>query len=293
MNYIREINEFYVRLETNPLTPSAISLWFAMMHVNNRAHWVKRFSVAASTLRLKSGLPLSTFKRARLELRDKGFILYTPQDTNAPLYEMVSLVARRERAEVERIETNGQEVSTGKSAGSSENIRVENNSCHVEEIAIEVESNMEVATVPSCSNHHQEVDEVDGGALFDMVREYLYSEEPVEKNEYQLCFSTYCFYEDHFGEPVDSEADELYHWAEIMGDTLVCEAIIRAIHSGHLIWKYVRGILRNWHKERLFTLLDVEKAEEDFRRKRGWRIPSKPRQKEILPDWWEERKYVG
>src|SRR5690625_3139685 len=139
MNYIREINEFYVRLETNPLTPSAISLWFAMMHVNNRAHWVNSFSVAASTLRLKSGLPLSTFKRARLELRDKGFILYTPRGTNAPLYEMVSLVARRERAEVERIETNGQEVSTGKSAGSSENVQVENNSCHVEEIVIEVE----------------------------------------------------------------------------------------------------------------------------------------------------------
>ncbi len=288
MNYIREINEFYVRLETNSLTPSAISLWFAMMHVNNRAHWVKRFSVAASTLRLKSGLPLSTFKRARLELRDKGFILYTPRGTNAPLYEMVSLVARRERAEVERIETNGQGVSTGKSAGSSENVQVENNSCHVEEIAKEVEGKVEEATAP-CS----EVDDVDGRSLFDMMREYLYNAEPVENNEYQLCFSTYCFYEDHFGEPADSETDELYHWAEIMGDTLVYEAIIRAIHSGHLIWKYVRGILRNWHKQRLFTLVDVEKAEEDFRQKRGWRVPNSGRQKEILPDWWEERQHVG
>src|SRR5699024_10568670 len=92
MNYIQEINAFYTRKQTNPLSGSAATLWHALMHVNNRAHSVKEFSVSASVLCSKSGLPLSTFKRARAELCEKGYILHQSRGTKAPVYQMVSLV---------------------------------------------------------------------------------------------------------------------------------------------------------------------------------------------------------
>src|SRR5699024_156451 len=77
------------------------------MHVNNRAHWVDEFSVAASVLCGKSGLASSTFKRARTELKEKGYIKVTSRGTRAPIYQVVSLCdgllgqyARREEQKV-------------------------------------------------------------------------------------------------------------------------------------------------------------------------------------------------
>src|SRR5690625_2807695 len=105
MNYLKEINAFYVRIETNPLTGSATALWHALIHLNNRTGWMKEFTVAASVICFKSGLPLSTFKRARNELRDKGYIMYTSRGTKAPAYQMISLVGEAKAVqEVEVVE---------------------------------------------------------------------------------------------------------------------------------------------------------------------------------------------
>lgn len=98
MNYLKELNAFYVRLETEPLTASAIALWHALMHVNNRTRWVERFSVAATVLCVKTNLPVSTFKRARAELKRKGLIRHVSRGKLSPFYEMVSLVVDDEAA---------------------------------------------------------------------------------------------------------------------------------------------------------------------------------------------------
>src|SRR5690625_7205312 len=92
MNYIKEINAFYMKIETYPLTASANVLWYTLLHINNRAGWIKEFTVAAVVICVKSGLPESTFKRARNELRDKGYITYRSRGTQAPVYRMISLV---------------------------------------------------------------------------------------------------------------------------------------------------------------------------------------------------------
>src|SRR5699024_11575153 len=76
---------------TNPLSGSAVCLWHTLMHVNNRAHWVDEFTVAASVLCSKSGLTSSTFKRARTELKEKGYIQVTSRGTKAPAYRIMSL----------------------------------------------------------------------------------------------------------------------------------------------------------------------------------------------------------
>src|SRR5699024_8280529 len=93
---IKEINSFYVKIETNPLSASATVLWYTLMHINNRTRWSKEFSVAAAVLCLKSGLPNSTFKRARTELRDKGYITFTSRGRQAPLYQIISLIEKDE-----------------------------------------------------------------------------------------------------------------------------------------------------------------------------------------------------
>src|SRR5690625_4916810 len=97
MNYIKEINAFYIWQETNPLTTSAAHLWSVLMHVNNRTRWKKEFTVAASVLCVKSALSESTFRRARKELADKGYIHYKSQGANrAAVYQMISLVCFEE-----------------------------------------------------------------------------------------------------------------------------------------------------------------------------------------------------
>ncbi len=75
MNYIQEINNFYDWMEThNPISKNAISLWYALMHVNNKALWAKSFTTSLSTLELKTGIKISEIYKARNELYQCGLI---------------------------------------------------------------------------------------------------------------------------------------------------------------------------------------------------------------------------
>jgi hypothetical protein len=69
MNYIKETNSFYDWLETNSLSHSAINLWHALMHINNKAGWITEFAVAISTLENKTGLKKDAIIGARHKLQ--------------------------------------------------------------------------------------------------------------------------------------------------------------------------------------------------------------------------------
>lgn len=71
-NYITEINKFYDWLETNQLPKSAIALWHGLMHINNKAGWDQRFTVAISTIESKTGFKRSELFEARNILEQKG-----------------------------------------------------------------------------------------------------------------------------------------------------------------------------------------------------------------------------
>lgn len=244
MNYIKEINAFYMEIETNPLSASAVALWHALMQVNNRARWIEEFTVAAQVLFLKSGLPESTFKRARLELRDKGFIVYTSRGSQAPAYQMISLV--KDLVVVEEVE----EI--------------------VDEAPVVVEKNLETAA---------------------LLRDFVYWEDGVQENI--LSYHTFEFYETHFGEPSQHVVDELFMWVEKIGNTLVYQALVRAVESGSVSWNYTLGILKNWRKDNLLTLEDVMEAEDRFRKKRRFGNDGRPGPENILPDWFRGRSHVG
>ncbi|NBI29113.1 DnaD domain protein [Chengkuizengella marina] len=94
MNYIKEINAFYDQLELNDLSASAIALWHALMHINNKAGWAETFTVAASVLSVKSKLSERTISKARNELKQKGYIDFQSRKGNkAPIYKINSLTA--------------------------------------------------------------------------------------------------------------------------------------------------------------------------------------------------------
>lgn len=94
MNYIKLINAFYDRLETNSLSTSAIALWHALVHVNNKAGWQREFSVAVSVLCVKTGLSERTISNARNDLKIKGYLDFkSRKGSKSAIYSLVDLSA--------------------------------------------------------------------------------------------------------------------------------------------------------------------------------------------------------
>ena len=77
MNYITQINGFFDALLINPLSANAVALYVTLLHLNNRAKWIKEFTCANVTVQSLSGLSRSALDRARNELKQKGYIRYT------------------------------------------------------------------------------------------------------------------------------------------------------------------------------------------------------------------------
>lgn len=89
-NYIKEMNDFYDLLELNSISASAIVLWSALMHINNKYRWKREFTVALSTLEVKTSLKRKTIERARNELKQRGLVKWRSRRGNqSAVYEMV------------------------------------------------------------------------------------------------------------------------------------------------------------------------------------------------------------
>ena len=100
MNYIKEINAFYDRMELDGLTTSEIVLWHTLMHFHNKAGWREEITLAATSIFVKSGLTESSLQRARKLLQEKGYLVYRSGTRNqAPGYRLLT----REYPETGRI----------------------------------------------------------------------------------------------------------------------------------------------------------------------------------------------
>lgn len=94
MNYIQEINAFYNWLITNPIPADAQALWFALMHINNKCGWQKRFTVANTTLLSILGFSRQQLDRMRNVLIQAGRIEYTKRNgRKAGTYRIISFVS--------------------------------------------------------------------------------------------------------------------------------------------------------------------------------------------------------
>jgi len=282
MNYIQEINAFYARVETNPLSGSAVCLWHTLMHVNNRAHWVEEFTVAASVLCSKSGLASSTFKRARTELKEKGYIKVTSRGTKAPIYRVVSLCEGAVEQDVS--EGSGGSGDVDQAIVQDVNQVVDQAASQVPDPLIKQNNNKQKYIITSTSST--------SGYILD-------------------------FYNDNFGKLTNYIKSEFEVWSNELGDELLYEALKRTVENGKSTWRYTLGILHKWKKDGLRTIDDVVAAEEAFRQERmspppraeqrhagyedasralyyggetGRYTPRGQRSTEVIPDWFRELK---
>ncbi len=91
MNYITEINRFYDWLDTNQVPKAAISLWHALLHINNKTGWSQTFTVAIPVLELKTGFKKSEICEARNILQARGRIAWTQRGGSlCAEYEIIS-----------------------------------------------------------------------------------------------------------------------------------------------------------------------------------------------------------
>ncbi|WJE15724.1 DnaD domain protein [Halobacillus sp. ACCC02827] len=99
MNYLKELNVFLDRLEMEEMSAGAAILWVSLMHFNNKAGWKKEFALPSMVLMTKARLSETSFKRARKELKEKGYIKHTFVARNrAPVYEMISQLGPEQTA---------------------------------------------------------------------------------------------------------------------------------------------------------------------------------------------------
>lgn len=112
MNYIKAINAFYDQMEYNPLSQRAISLWFGLMAINNKARWEETFSPNRMALQAKTGLNAKGVEESVEELVEKGYLTVV-SDEREQLEEYKMTVLYEE--ETDSGSGNGSGSSNGKS----------------------------------------------------------------------------------------------------------------------------------------------------------------------------------
>lgn len=91
MNYIAVLNSFWDSVGTNPLSTGQVSLYVALLHVNNRSNWIEWFTVPNQVLSVLTGLSRSGILKARNELKQRGLIDFRERGTKATLYKMLTI----------------------------------------------------------------------------------------------------------------------------------------------------------------------------------------------------------
>lgn len=96
MNYLQEIKNFNDWLIINPtVTSDDISLWYALMNLNNMCGWQKEFTVAISTIVDRSRLSRSAIYRSRNKLVQLGRIKTKERSGNlCSIYQIISFVSQ-------------------------------------------------------------------------------------------------------------------------------------------------------------------------------------------------------
>ncbi|MBP2075886.1 DnaD domain-containing protein [Oceanobacillus polygoni] len=273
MNYLKEINAFYDRLETNPLSGGAVSLWHALMQVNNRARWKKKFTVAVVVLCYKAGLSESSFKRARKELYEKGYIHYEKQLGNqAALYEMISLdfYSEEEYCHYQPSnKTEGARQMLQESDKSSDNLK---------------------------PNPDDNVNHKLDGKLDRNADALIKQNNTIQNNTYTTAESrkleaTYEYYQQHFGKLNGYMKNELTKQIHDLGEDLVLHAMKKTLDRGKTNWNYTKAILTDWKSKGLLSLDQINLEEVKFKKtqnQRSRQIPNRMSTPQIepVPDWF-------
>ncbi|MFD1608853.1 DnaD domain-containing protein [Oceanobacillus luteolus] len=328
MNYIKEINAFYDLQEQTPLSGSAIALWYALMHINNKTRWKNRFTSPGSVLRNKAGLTESSFKRARAELESLGYIEVESQGRGkAPVYKMNSLVVEDE--EVFGIDAvfQGSETEV-----SFHGISIDRKEEHI----LETGDQEHLQSKPRLTHHaDQSINPPPAQNVDDQLTDtpdqlvtHLPDHKPAplykqyinktktkrnninasaadtgadvfvdrKMNQQEKGSDAIVFYQENFGLVGPFVAESLQDWIQTLGEELVIEAMKRALERNKTSWGYVKSILNDWYKKGIRTVGEAEAElvafENERREKKGLSGGFFVKKRDIIPEWYgeEERK---
>lgn len=261
MNYIKLINAFYDRLETNSLSSSAIALWHALVHICNKTAWQREFSVAASVLCAKTGLSERTISNARNELKQKGYIDFRSRGGNkSPIYIL-------------------KDLSESLSANISDNLSNKESLSAIN--ADSVSDNVSDIPSDSVSGNPSILNKLNKTKQNETISATANNRRVNCFDEYHICFGR---------QPSPIQLQEIISFIEKDGisEEAVCVAFRKAAEIG-ASYSYARKILNSWAQKSIRTLADVEKEQKNFeqRKKQASSKLSVIRQ-EKLPEWFYE-----
>ena len=94
MNYIEQLNAFFIKKEQDALSSRAQCLYFNLLGLNNRYRWAAWFSVSGLLLQGMTGLSRNQLTQARTELMQKGYLCYeTGRGSQTGRYHLEDLAA--------------------------------------------------------------------------------------------------------------------------------------------------------------------------------------------------------
>ncbi|GAB3042158.1 DnaD domain-containing protein [Virgibacillus ainsalahensis] len=293
MNYLTEILKFYDHIEQSQLSASAVSLWHGLLYTNNKVRWAEKFTASSASLNIWARLPLSTFKRARKELVDKGYLHYESRGTGqAPVYQMIPLsqidygmvdIAEAEEEVVPA--ANAKEESSADNMAGNVADKSEDNGNNHDQMHQGVDQDVAQGMDQSVSQGVSQQVAQSVGPLY----KHKYDEIKPKRNNYRLSMDIRTFYNNHFiGEVTTQIRTSMEEQVGELGEPLVMEAMKRAVERNKLSWGYVNAICKAWKKKGITTLEQVHADEEAFQKHHAYQRASLG-QKEVVPDWFKDR----
>ncbi|GGJ91098.1 hypothetical protein GCM10007063_12220 [Lentibacillus kapialis] len=309
MNYLKKLNAFYQQIIFNPLSGSAVALWNTLMHFNNLSGWQKTFAVPASLIELKSGIKGTSFKRARDELQEKGYIRVTSRSGNqAAVYQMISQIRATYQVssftEIEEIQPHAAAAGAPLQIHPANDTEPPTQTGHpdppidiINESTNEPTENQTVdrESDGNTENNADHCADHKAGDIMDhsadpLVKPYITENKTKEKpNPTTTTNDAIRFYQDNFGVAGSYVAEDICHWINDLGETLVLDAMKRALEQQKTTWRYVKGILKAWAKKGITTVEQAAADEMAFRNRHNHQQPPRT-QSDIIPAWFHEHK---
>lgn len=281
MNYIKEMNAFYDWLEFNEVTPSAVNLWHALMHINNKARWAESFTVAESVLSTKTGLPGRTVRSARAELKKLGRLDFVSVNGKAPVYTIVSLLGLEEARTVFRADPIAASAadptaedragdSTGDSAGLERSAkRAAFSAGGTADLAAAVGAGVHGESERSAKCIAFSADGAAGpiaGVAATLSKQNKKKQNKTEQQRQEAVDDGFAmlatFYEQNIGPLTPHVGEMLSHLEAESGAALTRFALEKAVEAdaGSKV-KYAEAVLRSWKSRNMTTVEQVKQME--------------------------------
>lgn len=270
------------------------------MHFNNLCGWQKTFTVAASVIELKSGIKGTSFKRARDELQEKGYIHVTSRNGNqAAVYQMISQMNISTQND-NLVCTEQAHLPTAAKQNNQQTTAVATKSAQTSSTTASIKDHPRTKLTEAPIDVQPAENNTDHNPADKSVHKMNHNADPLIKQNIKQTKKIHQptttsdairFYQDNFGVASSYVTTDICHWTNDLSEPLVLEAMKRALEQNKTTWSYVKGVLKAWARKGITTIEQAEADEAAFRNRQNQKInQSANASNEVVPDWFKERK---